>query len=500
VSKNFIPADRDQALLMPPSLGDWLPKDHLAWFVLETVAELDLSRFYRRYRDDGWGRAAFEPSMMVALLLYAYALGVRSSREIERRLTEDVAFRVVAANNRPDHTTICRFRQTYEHALNELFISVLSLCVRAGMVRTEVIAIDGTKIAANASGAKNVTDEQLRDFAARVFEEAAAIDAEEDRLYGDKRGDEMPEHLEDRHQRIEWIREQLASQGKTQDNGKKPARINTTDPDSKPMKTPTGFLQGFNAQVAVTEGQVIVAADLTNQAPDTPHFGPMVDRVVDNLDAAGANEPPGAVVADAGYYSDANATLDRGPEVFIAPLASRTLRSTGVCVPPRIDDERDRARYEKEMGAVNKEVDHRTQVIRRVVKHSMTSRQAATELGLSTDRVWQLKHAFLRQGRDGLMPRPGALPRPPKAHRPSTKEVMLAKILGDRGRTTYAMRARCAEPVFGQLKEVDGLRRFSRRGVAACLSELLLQSTTHNLKKLWRHRRLTTTDPSIAYA
>lgn len=497
MAKNFIPADRDQILLMPPSLGDWLPEGHLAWFVLESVSELDLASFYARHRDDGWGRAAFEPSMMVALLLYAYALGVRSSREIERRLVEDVAFRVIAANNHPDHSTICRFRQTHEQALNELFASVLSLCARADMIRPHLIAIDGTKIAANASGAKNVTDEQLRDFAARVFEEVAAIDAAEDALYGDKRGDEMPEHLVDSQQRKQWIRDQLSTHGKARAANNTPVRVNTTDPDSRPMKTPTGFVQGFNAQLAVTQDQVIVAANLSNQNADSPHFGSMVGRVIANLTAAGVHEPTGTVVADAGYFSDANAALDLGPDILIAPVASRALRSNDVSVPSPGDEAPHRARYERAMQAINEEVDRRAALMQRVIDNDITTRRAAEAIGVSTDRVWQLKHAFMRQGRAGLMPRPGSLPRPPQPHRPTPREVMTARIVTTEGRSTYAVRARCVEPVFGQLKEVDRLRRFSRRGLSACLSELLLQATTHNLKKLWRATRISSS-PAFA--
>ena len=144
--QNFVACDREQELLLPPSLREWLPGDHLAWLVLEAVGELDLSSFYRAYRDDGHGRAALDPAMMVALLLYAYAIGVRSSRAIERRCREDVAFRVIAANQAPDHATVARFRVRHEQALAELFAQVLALCARAGLVRVGVVAVDGTKI------------------------------------------------------------------------------------------------------------------------------------------------------------------------------------------------------------------------------------------------------------------------------------------------------------------------------------------------------------------
>lgn len=161
VPKNFVPCDRDQQLLMPPSLNEWLPPDHLVWFIIEAVDQLDLSPFYSRHRDDGWGRAAFDPKMVVTLLLYAYSKGIRSAREIERRLLEDVAFRVIAANERPDHSTICRFMQRHRDSLGELFVAVLRLCVSAGLIDPRVLAIHGTKLEANAAQNRNLTDEEL---------------------------------------------------------------------------------------------------------------------------------------------------------------------------------------------------------------------------------------------------------------------------------------------------------------------------------------------------
>jgi transposase len=188
----FIPCDRDQSFLMPPDLRDWLPENHLAWFVLAAVEEMDLYPFYAAHRVDGKSRPAYEPAMMVALLLYAYARGIRSSRVIERACVEDVAFRVVAAQQRPDHATIARFIERHEAALAGLFGEVLLLCARSGLAKVGVIAIDGTKVQANASRDANVDYEQL---AREIIEEAKAIDAAEDELYGDRRGDELPEKL-----------------------------------------------------------------------------------------------------------------------------------------------------------------------------------------------------------------------------------------------------------------------------------------------------------------
>ena len=184
MAQNFLPCDRDQELLLPPSLREWLPEDHLAWFVLDSVAELDLDGFYSAYRADGWGAAAHDPQMMVALLLYAYSIGVRSARGIERRCSEDVAFRVITANQVPDHATIARFRARHEQAISDLFTGVLSLCARAGLVKVGIVAIDGTKIAAAATHHANRSYEQI---AQEILEEAGRIDAAEDELYGEAR-------------------------------------------------------------------------------------------------------------------------------------------------------------------------------------------------------------------------------------------------------------------------------------------------------------------------
>ena len=175
---NFVAVDREQLMLMPPSVADWLPEDHLAWFVLDVVAELDLTDFLSGYRADGRGGAAYDPAMMLAVLIYAYCTGERSSRRIERRLVEDVAFRVVAANQQPDHATIARFRATHETAIASLFGQVLAVCARQGLLRPGLVAIDGTRMVANASKEANRTAEQVAER--EILAEAAEIDAGED--------------------------------------------------------------------------------------------------------------------------------------------------------------------------------------------------------------------------------------------------------------------------------------------------------------------------------
>src|SRR2546425_11357710 len=198
MGQNFLTCDRDQPLLLPPDLHDWLEEDHLAWFVIEAIEELDLDAFYASYRADGHGRAAHEPKMMLTLITYAYAVGERSSRAIERRCREDVAFRVICANQAPDHATIARFRVRHEQALADIFGQVLGLCADAGLVRTGVLAVDGSKMAADASDSAIRTYDKL---AEEIVAEAGRIDAAEDEIYGEARGDELPEHVASREGR-----------------------------------------------------------------------------------------------------------------------------------------------------------------------------------------------------------------------------------------------------------------------------------------------------------
>jgi len=316
--------NREQSFLMPLDVREWLPEGHLAWFVIDAVAAMELEAFYAAYRVDGRSRPAYDPAMMVALLLYAYARGIRSSRVIERCCEEDVAFRVLAAQQRPDHATIARFIERHQDAIAGLFGEVLTLCAKQGLARIGVIAVDGTKIPANASRDANRDYEQL---AREILEEAKAVDAAEDELYGDARGDELPEHLRTGEGRRAWLREakrrleeQRAKEARPI-SGDRPKRlkeakrrldeelwtelraneayeryrsgrmkdgrrfsrrpdpytppatpqgqINTTDLDSRLIKGPRGrgFLQGYNAQAVANEHQIVIAAEVMTAAP-----------------------------------------------------------------------------------------------------------------------------------------------------------------------------------------------------------------------------------------
>ncbi|MDQ3871776.1 MAG: transposase, partial [Chloroflexota bacterium] len=358
MAQNFLPCDRDQELLLPPSLGEWLAEDHLAWFVLDTVSGLDLGAFYAAYRADGHGAAAHDPQMMVALLVYAYAIGLRSSRGIERRCRDDVAFRVITANQVPDHATIARFRQRHERAIEGLLGSVLELCAEAGLVKAGLVAIDATKVQANASRFANRDYEQI---AREILEEAAEVDQAEDELYGEARGDELPPEFPTKHGRKGWLREakrrlderraeearpiprsrparlreckrrleeELAverfavarheefwARGVRSDGhplGRRPkpykppeqpaGKINLTDPDSRNLKSSRLYVQGYNAQAAVDENQIVVAAEVTVDSADFGHLEPMVDAVQSELGLAGVTETPEVVLADAGYW------------------------------------------------------------------------------------------------------------------------------------------------------------------------------------------------------
>ena len=362
--------DVDQLLMMPPSVREWLPEDHLAFFVLDVVAELDLSAFYAAYRVDGKGGSVYDPAMMLSVLLYAYCTGERSSRRIERRLIEDVAVRVVAVNQQPDHATLARFRRRHQDAIAGLFGQVLGLCVKAGLVDAGVVAIDGTKIAANASFFANrdhaalaaeLDESRAQDSAAearrvaeQVLAEAERVDAAEDDECGHDQGGRLPAEWaggRDRRSRIRAALDELESQKardletrmaerarKENELGRKltgpkpsadtarrarPRRANTTDPHSRIIaQASKGVLQGYNAQAAATTGHIVLAAEVAATTNDQPHFMPMTTAVIDNLAEAGHRGGAGAFVADAGYWTGANGTADVGAEVLIATRKS----------------------------------------------------------------------------------------------------------------------------------------------------------------------------------
>ena len=498
---------------MPPSLTEWLPENHLVWTVLGAVDQMDLDRFREAYRLGAAGRAPYDPQMLVALLLYAYARGIRSSRAIERACWEDVAFKVITGMRTPDHSTIAEFRRRHEREIAELFDDVLGLCREAGLVSVGVITIDGTKIKADASMDQN---RSYRDLVMQILREAEETDQAEDRLHGkDRRGDELPEELrtpEGRRQaladakrrleerkgrpikecatadpeidleplvlgrqvlrrggRREWPRVarreleahraqhgqaiprdrddrlfqalerfeqnhrvELAAhqdydrwratardtQGRVLKGNTKPFTapdmpegvINLSDPDARVMRTQgTPPRQAYNAQTAVNEQQIILAAEITVDAPDFGHLEPMLNTTLQHLAKHGVSEQPEVVLGDAGYWHtrQIQAIAERGIEVLVPPDGTM---------------------------------------------------------------------------RDGI--------RPGWEH--GFFDVMRRKLTTDHGRELYAKRKITVEPVYGQIKHNRHIDRFMRRGRAAAQSEWRLVTATHNLLKLHSHWIATT--------
>src|SRR4030067_671895 len=285
---NFIECNREQIYLLPPSMRDWLPEGDLSWFIIDAVNKMDLSEFYRKYRPDGRGQAAFEPTMMVSLLLYAYSNGVRSSRTIEKLCERDISYRVISANTAPDHSTICRFRQENEEKVTGLFVEVLKLCAKAGLVKVGVVSLDGTKIKANASLSSNREYEHIKEEVKNMLSEAEAKDKEEDVLYGkDKRGDELPKELRNRKSRLARLEE------------------------CKKLLE------------AEAKEQISIAAELTQEANDVKQLHPMIEKAQESLKAIGKNNERQrikALTADAGYFSEGNIskTTEKTPELYIA--------------------------------------------------------------------------------------------------------------------------------------------------------------------------------------
>ncbi len=462
---------------MPPSVTDWLPEKHLAWFVLDVVAELDLAAFEAQFRADGRGGAVYDPAMMLAVLLYAYCTGERSSRRIECRLSEDVAYRVLAANQQPDHATLARFRRRHESAIAGLFDQVLGLCVQEGLVDAGLIAIDGTKIGANASAWANRTRRQI---AEEILAEAESVDAAEDATFGEQRGDELPERWADRRDRRSRLREALRQLDATgaadwesmqaqraakeaQLGRKLPGRkpkpggrsgkdrhANVTDPDSRMLRAGQRFVQGYNAQAAVTGDQVIVAAQVSNEANDTTQFAPMLEAATTNLAKTGVVESVGAVVADTGYWSAQNAAIDTTATVLIPPM--QPTNSSLQADDPRLRN--------------------RAEVLDRLLRAEITSAEAADQLGLSAGHTRVLLTAYRKTRLD-----------------PALLRIRMDERLTEPDNAKlYARRKITIEPVFGHIKENRNFRRFTRRGLDAVNSEWKLICGTNNLLKLWRYR------------
>jgi transposase len=421
--KTFRPYEPDQLLLMPPSLADWVPEDHLARFVADVVASLDLRALEEAYTEER-GYPPYHPRMMVTLLLYAYCTGVYSSRKIGRQVVDSVAFRFLAAGNTPDFRTISEFRRRHGSALAALFEQVLRLCREAGLVKLGRVAIDGTKIKANASKHKAMSygrmkqeEARLRQEVAELLRRAEAADRDEDAHYGaDRRGDELPMELARRESRLRTIaaaKAALEAEARAatarKDSDEPPpdrAQRNFTDPESKIQKSGDGFVQGYNAQLAVAEGQIIVAQHVTPAPLDVHQALPALRAIKQTLRAI-----PKIVLADGGYWSDANV---------------RTLEGQGI------------------------------------------------EVLIATQRQRRGHH---------VSPEPAPRGRPP--HGLTSQQRLQRRLATRRGQHLYALRKLLVEPVFGQIKHARGFRQFLRRGVTRVSEEWALICSAHNLLKLY---------------
>ena len=457
MGKSFLPDDVNQSLLFPPSLHDWVPERHLARFVVDVVSALDLSAIYASYDEkDGRGQSAYAPAMMVRVLLYGYATGVYSSRKLEAKTYDEVAFRYLSADAHPDHDTFAEFRKRHLEALAGLFTQALLLCAKAGLVKLGHVSIDGTKIKANASKHKAMsyarmgeTEQRLKQEIEALLRQAADVDAAEDAEYGKgKRGDELPDELARRESRLKKIaqakaeleqearekaeRERAVAEAKVAERrdeekrtGRKPrgreprvpapdkaapnpkAQRNFTDPESRIM--PDGankgsFVQGYNAQAAVdSQAQIVVAAEVTQETTDNHQLLPMLAQVKENL-----GRKPKRASADAGYWSEANGTDES---------------------------------------------------------------VAGIDLYIATGREKQEERIAPKSG-----PPPGEV---------TAKVAMRQKLSSQAGRSIYKMRKAIVEPLFGQIKEQRGFRRFSLRGLANVRREWKLVCLASNLLKLF---------------
>jgi transposase len=420
----------DQLLLLPPSLRDWLPENHLAYFVADVVDQLDLSEIESYYERDDRGQPPYHPRMMTKILVYAYCVGVFSSRKIQRRILEDVAFRILAAGNEPDFRTISDFRKIHHKALEGLFQQVLELALTAGAMKVGRVALDGSKIKANASKHKAMSykrmreeERYLREEVRKLLDQARAVDDEEDARYGkNKSGDELPEELGRRESRLKRIREakraleqrareEAAEAGKSEQEAEKAKpgdkdQYNFSDPESRIMKGSEGFAQAYNAQAAVEASmQLIVGQAVTQEANDKQQIVPMVETIEQQ-----AGQRPEQLLADSGYCSEQN----------LVHLQKKKV-----------------------------------------------------EAYIATDRQ---KHS-----RQRVRCRRGPLPAGA-----TRVDQMRRKLQTKAGAEIYAARKAIVEPVFGQIKQARGFRQFLLRGIEKVRAEWAMVCMTHNILKMYR--------------
>jgi transposase len=432
MGKSYRPYYPDEELLLPPSLRDWLPESHLAYFVSDVVDNLDLSAMDAVYGTEKRGQPPYDPLMMTKVLVYGYCIGVFSSRRIEKRLVEDIAFRVLAADNQPNFRTISDFWKIHLQTLSGLFEQVLKIALEAGVMKVGRVALDGTKVKANASKHKAMShdrmvekEKQLKAEVQQLLEQAEAADAEEDARHGkDRRGDELPEELARRETRLKRIREAkraLAARAREKAEGegsnpkqakpKEKDQYNFTDPESRIMKGTDGFVQAYNAQAAVEPDlQLIVGQTVTKAANDKEQLLPMVETIQEQ-----SGQRPEEILADSGYCSEKNL---EGLESADQPE-------------------------------------------QKINGYIATERQ---------------KHDEYKE----------PCPRGPLPQDATRVDRMRRKLKTKAGKAVYAARKAIVEPVFGQIKQARGFRQFLLRGIEKVRGDWSLLCLTHNILKLYR--------------
>jgi transposase len=501
VPQNFIECDREQAFLMPPSLREWLPEDHLAWFVIEAVEEMDLDEFYADYREDGHGRAAYEPSMMVALLLYAYATKQRSARAIERHCRQDIAYRVITANRVPDHATVARFVARHEAALGELFGSVLALCAKAGLVSTGVVAIDGTKLYANASRESNLDYARI---AREIVAEAKATDEAEDELYGEARGDELPEELRTSAGRRKWLRE--ARQALDQESATDPP-----PPADEPPSMPRGRAKdqgrrGWqrDARQRLDERRAREARPIPRSR--TARLAESKRRLEEELEAEReANEAYEAYRArgisrDGRRFGGGPPSPHQVPDTPTGKINttdpdSRLLKAPGIGYVQGYNAQatvsEEQIVLAAEISVESPDFGHLEPMVEATTGElAKAGVPGSPEVVVADAGYWHHEQMdnLAADGIPVLIP-PDAGKR--KGARPGWQggryEWMRKLLATDPGQRLYRKRSQTVEPMFGHTKHNRGMSRFHRRGRSAVRTEWRLIAATHNLTKLHSH-------------
>jgi transposase len=468
--------DIEQQYLLPVNIKEWLPEDDFSHIILDIVSVLDLSEVYSAYREDGQGAAFYQPEIMIGITLYSYVRGARSSREIERLCKYDVGYRIVSCNSYPDHTTISRFFQKHGSTLGNLFVQILHLMNEAGIVSNKVLALDGTKLKANASLGANMTYEKLEKAIATRINEILSKDAEEDLLYGpDRSGDEVPEGLRTRAERLRRFRaakQRLDDEQKSQSDdakeriqsredketetgrkkrGRKPKPpqetpapetvANTTDPDSSIMKSGTSHIQGYNAQAFANQDGIILAPSVTNSAVDYNQLDPMIRELFVMAEQTGISLTNNLVLADAGYWSYQNYLV-----MVNQPL--QFLCST---------------RHERDVFLIRGSPRTLLEIEDVCSKDCHPCPAVLAACG-----DWCSRHLLSETG----IPSPAAV----------TRKIMETKMEPTSMKRKYSRRKAIIEPVFGWIKENRGMRKLQRRGLTHCDNEWKLICTTQNIR------------------